>query len=517
MNRQNIILITGFLLLILLWSCNNDKESGFELDIITDLQINTNPNGVAPLTAILNITTDQSASVRLRVIGQHGSASDVVQDFPDFGVAFEIPVLGLYSDYENQIELTFFDKDGVKLGTQNLTILTEALIPDMPIVEIDVSNSNSIKPGFNFVNYFGHNGDYTPQRPFMFDAFGDIRWYLNYAADSTFILADLFFDNGMNRLQNGNLIFGDGTTETLYEINMLGEIINSWPLDGYGFHHHIIEKPNGDFLVTVNDLSKTTEEDVILEIDRNSGSILNKWDLNLSLDNARRAWETQRADMDIDWFHANGLEYSESDNTIIVSGRTQCLVKLTEANEVVWILAPHKDWETAGSGTDLKQFLLQPLDNQGLFIEDQQVLDGETNHPDFEWAWYQHSPILLPNGNLMVFDNGDNRNYTGAERYSRVVEYQIDEVNKTIQQKWSYGKDRGPETYSAIVSKVLYFEEEKNVLFTPGAIAHGGGYYGKVIELDRQSGQVLFEATIRPPETLYGITFHNVQRMELYQ
>ena len=99
--------------------------------------------------------------------------------------------------------------------------------------------------------------------------------------------------------------------------------LNTWNLFGLGFHHTLIEKPNGNFLVTVNDYSKPTEEDVIIEVDRNSGQIINRWDLDQSLDKNRKVWASNRANLEVDWFHANGLAYSATDDCIIVSGRTQ--------------------------------------------------------------------------------------------------------------------------------------------------------------------------------------------------
>ncbi len=500
--------------LLFLWSCSEDDELGLRLDVIEELQLEVNPSGVAPLTAIINLSTNTDVSVSLRVVGEHGSASDVIKDFTEIGSNLEIPVLGLYAERENRVELTLRDRSGNQLGAQIVTIQTEALIPEMPDIDIDVPATVGSKAGFNLVNYFGLVDEGFPQRAFMFDAFGDIRWFLDYTDHP--VLSNLFYDNGLNRLQNGNMIMGDGSTGALYEIDMFGEIANTFDLQGFGFHHHVIEKPDGNFLVTVNDQSKPTEEDVILEIDRNSGSIVNTWDLNNTLDNGRRVWETDRADLNFDWFHANAIEYSQQDDAIIVSGRTQGTVKLTADNEVIWILAPHRSWETSGNGIELSQFLLQPLDAQGNPITDQAVLDGEINHPDFEWAWYQHSPILLPNGHVMLFDNGENRNYAGPSTYSRAVEYRIDEENMTIQQVWSYGKERGGATYSEIVSKVSYDEEVDNVLFTPGAITFNGATYGKVVEVDRQQGQVHFEATITPPNAFFGITFHNVQRMPMY-
>ena len=75
---------------------------------------------------------------------------------------------------------------------------------------------------------------------------------------------------------------------------------------------------------------------------------------------------------------------------------------------------------------------------------------------------------------------------------------------------------RGGETYSRIVSKVSYSAGYDNVLFTPGAVSFGGDVFGKVIEGDYGSKEVLFEATLRPPIAPFNITFHNVQRMSLY-
>ena len=479
---------------------------------VTGVQVLLNSSGVAPLTAEVIFQTDMEVSVILRVVGQYGPASDIVQTFPEISKQFRLPALGLYAGFENQVELTFQDADNNMRGSETVSIITGALLSDLPEIDVGVA-LDGMKPGLTLVNYFGYDHDPFPQHAFMFDQFGDIRWYLDYSDHPT--LGNLFYDNGMIRLANGNLFFGDGSTDALYEISMLGEIKNIWSLHGYGFHHHVHEKPNGNFLVTVNDHSIPTVEDLILEIDRNTKTIVNQWDLTESLDKSRRAWPTDLANIDFDWFHANGIAYDPVSDAVIVSGRTQGVVKLNNNNEVIWILAPHRDWFTAGNDVELSQFLLQPLDAQGNSIENAEVLAGEIKHPEFEWSWYQHSPILLPNGNVMVFDNGENRNYTWDGIYSRAVEYEINETNKTIRQAWSYGKERGEETFSRIVSKVEFHPDENTVLFAPGAI-DTDGVHGKVVEIDKSSGQVLFEATITPPNAFFVITFHSVERMSLY-
>ena len=136
------------------------------------------------------------------------------------------------------------------------------------------------------------------------------------------------------------------------------------------------------------------------------------------------------------------------------------------SNNVKWILAPHKDWGSNRRGEDLSQLLLRPLDASGKVITDTTVAYGSTLLPDFEWNCYQHSPIQLPNGDLMIFDNGTNRTLDPVDgnnalngatgKYSRAAEYKIDPKAMTVQQVWQYGKERYVECYSSIVSSVQY-------------------------------------------------------------
>jgi arylsulfate sulfotransferase len=96
------------------------------------------------------------------------------------------------------------------------------------------------------------------------------------------------------------------------------------------------------------------------------------------------------------------------------------------------------------------------------------------------------------------------------------VVYRIEPSAMTIQQVWQYGKERGSDTFSRIVSDVDYHAAEDNVVFMPGAVGFGAGAYGKVVEVDHATRDVVFEATITPPTAPFGITFHRVERLHLY-
>jgi arylsulfate sulfotransferase len=364
--------------------------------------------------------------------------------------------------------------------------------------------------GMTLVSWFGFDVDRLPQNPFVFDAFGDIRWYLDLKTHPE--LNQLLFENGIERLQNGDFYFGDASTDKIFEMDLFGTVINSWNMPGYHFHHNVQEKPNGNFIVSVDKIGASTVEDFIIEIDRSSKQIINTWDLNQSLQNTRRTLFSNP----MDWIHVNALIYDPRDNTIFVSGRTQGLVKLDNNNKVVWIMGCHKGWGIAGNGIDLKNYLLTPLDGNDQRITNQDILDGKINHPDFEWNWYQHAPLLKPNGNIMLFDNGGtNRNFSGAGQYSRAVEYEINEENKTVKQIWEYGKSRGNATFSSIVSDVDILPNSNNIIFSPGAV-NNVTRYGKVIEIDYSTKNVLFEATLTTLSPAFTVAFHRTERLNLY-
>jgi arylsulfate sulfotransferase len=521
---KNLSTLFGILLVFLFAACTENEEVLTESQttvtakkvaekkvVVTNEIVTLNPNGYSPLSATISLQTSSKTKVTIRVVGKNGIESDVVKEFDELSTFHTIPVLGLYPDFENTVELICKPELGKEVWRKKYSIKTAALPTDTyPNIVID-KKTDQMAEGMTLVSYFGFKTNPVPQTPFIFDAFGDIRWYLDFSTSTE--LNTLFYDDGMERLQNGNLYFGNGTTNKIYEIDFLGKISNTWDMPGFSFHHNVQEKPNGNFIVSVNKIGKSTIEDYIIEIDRASKQIVNTWDLNLSLQYNRQTLTTNTKD----WIHVNAVIYDNSDNTIIVSGRTQGVVKLDENNKVVWILGNHKGWGVAGDGANLNNYLLQPLDSRNRPITNQSILDGDTNHPDFEWPWYQHAPLLMPNGHLMLFDNGGfNRNFSGSGNYSRAVEYDIDDKKKTVKQIWEYGKSRGTSTFAPIVSDVDFLKtpNHDHVIFSPGSV-NNSSIYGKVIELDYTTKNILFEATLTSPRST-RVTFHRTERLNLY-
>ncbi len=503
------------LLLILFAACKKDKtlnpDDGNPSEYIISRNIEVNPSGYAPLSGLLTLETTEDTKVAIRVVGK-SAAADVTHEFGTIAKSHSLPVLGLYGKYENEVEVTLFNASGKDLGTITIPVNIDSLSGDLPAIVIDVPPGAS-QSDMTLVSYFGSaTQGGLPHKPFIFDNAGDVRWYVDYSNHAT--LNKMNVQNGVELLQNGNLYFGDIASNAVYEINMFGDVLNSWSLNGLGytFHHQVLEKPDGNFLITVTKLGIPTVEDHIIEISRSNGQVVNVWDFRELLQYDRTAWTTNTED----WLHLNAVEYDPDDETVVASGRTQGVVKVDASNNVKWILAPHRGWGMAGNGVDLKTRLLTPLDAQEAPITDADVLDGAKNHPDFEWNWYQHAPKHLDDGTWLLFDNGASRNYSDVDVYSRAVRYHIDETAMTVRQVWNYGKERGVQTYAGFVSDVDYNEENGIVTFGPGAINSDGPRHGKVVEVDSNSGNVVFEATITPPAT-GGVTFHRTERMSLYR
>ena len=479
-----------------------------------DIRYRHNPIGHTPLSGLLSIKSEDSGEVTVTIKNKTFTNDDFVYHHNESSKEMDVPIHGLYFNHNNEIVINFKKDDGTSFDL-NIFQRTEPLPDYLPEIIVTQSMPEKMEPGMNLISFRSKN---DPTVPFMIDRYGDVRYLLDYSSSS--VLRSLNFDVGVERLQNGNFYFGDWPSSDLYEVDMFGAIINQWDISGYEFHHNVQEKQNGNFLVTVSKngaqlpSGEWSIEDHVIEVDRSSGRIIREWDLRKSLDVSRDVHGRDAWDDVVDWAHNNAVIEDPSDNSIIVSCRRQGLIKLDQSNNVKWILNCHYSWGSNERGQNLNDFLLTPLDQSGIEITDQEILNGFENHPEFEWSWTPHAPFIHPDGSVFCFDNGDMRNFSFRDFYSRAVGFKIDESNMTIQQVFDYGKERGRETFSSIVSDVDYLPEKDNILFSPGAgVQNGGGFFGgKVVEVDYSTRQVVFELRLNS----FGIVFHRTERMPLY-
>ena len=91
----NQIIFSFLLFSVFLTGCSNAK-----LDYTIDVVLN--PNNISPLTAMLNIESDIPCKATVKVLGD----IPVEQSYKDSNTNLNVPVLGLYPNKLNQVEIT---------------------------------------------------------------------------------------------------------------------------------------------------------------------------------------------------------------------------------------------------------------------------------------------------------------------------------------------------------------------------------------------------------------------------
>lgn len=196
--------------------------------------------------------------------------------------------------------------------------------------------------------------------------------------------------------------------------------------------HELIVLPNGNFMYLIEDIRPLYRDPTLTCLPPGNCGLLGQsivevtpkgetvwqWDL---LDHYERS-DFVMDDLLIldhkilyDVTHANALEVAPDGNILISVRHTDEIIKIDrQTGDIIWRLG--------GS---------QSHNNDFTYIGDS--LNGIS---------HQHAPIILDNGNILIFDNGNSR--TGESRVSRAVEYELDEQAMIATLVWEY---RTPENH----------------------------------------------------------------------
>ena len=430
--------------------------------------IRVNPSGEAPLTAIVPSSMPLKGRFGVKVFGKTPDGISIEGTLSEFGEGQVIPILGLYPNYNNTVEITFLSPQGKVRARRQLQLQT-GTVSSLPGLNITQNQLPADDDGIFFLSD-GRQG---------FDQRGETRWI--YTGDARYLF---------RKLQNGNLVVATATGVIRYhsvafeEINMLGETIRRYEVPNL-MHHEVREMPNGNFLVASNSELYTGsnwdgkgEEDYIVEIDRESGEVVKSWNLNDILDNQRPRADGVEND---DWLHLNGLYFNEADNSIVLSSRHQSLLAKIdyETGDLRWILA-----HPAGWGAEWLPYILQPVHTDGSPVDLANV--------DF-LPYFLHAPAPLPDGSIAVYDNGNYRNFyedpsVPQISYSRAVAYQIDEAAGTVQLAWQFDYEQS--IFTIATGDIDYFDHNQHRLI---GFLNSGSNSPKIVELDAND-EIVFEA-----------------------
>ena len=459
------------------------KNTNYSID---DPKVILNPYGISPLTALVIFETKDLTTPTVTIEGKDENTTFTHTFTPN--KKHILPIYGLYADTNNTVTIKINHQEKV------LHIKTGKL-PKNFVLPTSVTAK---KEALNNDLYF-----FTPSSvgyTCAYDVNGDVRWYLT----ENFVWDIKRLDNGNLILSSNRLINPPYYTTGLMEMDLTGKIYYEYSLPG-GYHHDVYEMPNGNLLVASDDFASGngTVEDYVVEVDRKTGEVIKTIDLKNILPTDQGKSENWT---EYDWFHNNAVWYDQATNSITLSGRHQdAVVNINyDTLEINWILGDPTGWDKK-----YQKYFFQP-----------------TNQEEFDWQYAQHAAMILPNGNVFLFDNGNNRSkekkhyISASDNFSRGVIYDINTTDKTIKQVWEYGKDLGSSFYSPYISDVDNFSDNHYFVHAGGISATNGvanntpASFNKDVKLNSTTVELLND------EEIFKITLptnnYRAEKMSIY-
>ena len=263
-------------------------------------------------------------------------------------------------------------------------------------------------------------------------------------------------------LDNGDFLFitANGSPSILRypdEILYVGPYVNA--------HHSILMLPWGNILVIQyqsiyvgGTLGKVGTSN-ILEIDPNTDEIIWEWKFHEHVD----PHEHHDPILLPDWTHGNTLHFYEDQSTILFNPRNLDTVYMISYpdGEILWACGDH-----------------------GTFGQD--LFDSP------------HDPYILPNGNMLMFDNGLYR----EPHFSRALELAVDPQTQSAEIAWEYRES--PDFYSYVMGDANRLPNG-NTLITDAT-------NGRLVEVNAQ-GEKVWQLRILMGEDL-SFASHQIYKAE---
>ncbi len=217
---------------------------------------------------------------------------------------------------------------------------------------------------------------------------------------------------------NGNLVYFNSKYNKYYELSDEYKLIDSFYCgNGYITDGHELKILSNEHALLMSYDSQTVDMSQIVQGGNPNclviGLIIQEIDTDKNVVFQWRSWDhipitdAQHQDMTavyLDYIHGNAIELDYDGNILISSRHLDEITKINrETGSIIWRLG--------GPG------------NQFTFLND----------PDNGFT-YQHGIRRLPNGNIILFDNGNFH----TPPHSRAAEYSLDETNMTATLAWQY-------------------------------------------------------------------------------
>lgn len=439
------------------------------------------PSQLVPLARTISLCTPQPSSVLVEV--DDGSERFAVDSVANS--CHEVPLLGLRPDRDYAVDVSI---DG--RASQSLSFTTEPLPIDFPEFVVRAHDAAAVEPGVRWLTVTGKTERYAV----AFDEALDVRWFHEDLGTM-----DLDWTDGTLLVQQ---------THDVQEIDLLGREMNRWStssslLPGIGvpnltFSHEAGRLPDGTMFALMRETrwieglrasyddpgvrqDAWVEDNLLVRFDT-AGVVLQSFGLFDRLDPEHLGYDALDVDAyGVDWLHANALQVATDASWWLTTLRHQdAVVMFDGSGDVSWILSPEFGWTG-----DFRDLLLTPIG-------------------PLEWPYHAHAAEWDPEDHtLLVFDNGNRRAMPGdgttpvdpKDNLSRLVQFTVDPVARTIRQDWTYVEPQDGSLYAQMKGDIDRLPESGNVLGTYAYVTWRAG--AKIV--DRSSPSIrLIELAFTP-------------------
>lgn len=443
-----------------------EKELGNSNNTFQKPLVIQDPFEVSPLTAVVVFTTDKESSIRMTIEGDI-KADTFVHEYP-VAKKHRISIIGLYADRENKVKLEQII-NGKTVDVKELKIRTEK-VPEILKDAVHITNNSTLAvPGITIISGL------SSTMPYAFDSSGNVRWYIKFNVESHGYFP---LSNGRFMLMNTDVMvptFKRPYSSHMYEMDFLGRIHNIFLIPN-GTHHDVTEKTSGGNLMVLSNSLEGHVEDLLMELDRDTGEIVKQIKLEDVLKDAH-------FDVPYDWSHINTFSYQPDEDTVLISPRNiSSAIKLNwTTGQIKWILSDPSIWK----GTPYEKYVLKLI---GTSI----------------WFYQQHAVYQMPDDldkdpntrDIMLFDNRNINSPTIKLKVSTgigkswVTQFAVNENEGTVKQVRTF-----PNSYSEITSNYNMFYSQ-NRLISYHADTKSGSQ-GEIYEYEYSTGKIIRSYTTK--------------------
>jgi len=435
-----------------------------------------NPYLLSPLTAMAFFQTSEEYSICAEVKGDLGGdkvGSTDVSGRTELSTRHRVPIVGLYADTKNSVCLQFFDKKGKLCRIVMLEVHTEPLPQGIQNMVTVTKNTKPSAFGLTFV----YGGD--TRYPYAFDRKGTLRFYIKRQPKPY----------GLHFLSNGHFLFAEKDilmpsfsnphSSQALEMDILGRVHRLFNIEN-GLHHDASEMAPGGNILAAGSTLEHSNEDMIIELDRETGKIVKQVKLTEIFDKTYQDG--------IDWVHLNTVSYDQKTNSVLICCRNLHTVAKIDwgTGKLVWMLCNPRFWKN----TSMEGMLLKPvgknLKKEGWFYQAHAAYfleDDLDENPDirhmiiYDNHWHKRRSVK--------FFDGDSNSFVRI--------YEINEKEHTVSLYKSFPCEK-----SKIRSNGILCREQNRVFAMSGFLEPLiDNCAGMINEYDFQSGELINQCLTR--------------------